>query len=693
MPKADPANPEYGKFEYRISAAHNGTAEVFLYGDIGESWDGESITAKNLVMELAAIEADNISARINSFGGSVPDGLAIYNAFRRHPAKVTMTIDAQALSIASLIAMAGDELFMSENALMMIHAPWTFAIGNSSVMREVADVLDNYATAMSTSYAAARPGKMIDDIIMMLKDGRDHWFTAQEAFAEGWIDGIIDASEEKPRLAAKTRFKIPGAIAAQLRKFDTEKANMPKSTIPAAADDPVSGQSEPQATPQPNVAEIEKAAEAKAAARIADRNKGIHQSYARFFAKAGVRDLYDECITDASITVEAAREKLLAKLGEGAEPLAADPVISSGMSDREKFIQGASQALLARTGAAQHDRANPYRGMRMHEIAKAALQRAGVKVDGETPEEFASKALNPGMVRGAQTTSDFPVILENTLHKMVLTGFQAQQPTWQRICKIGDVTDFRQWQRIVPGLLGNLDGVNEAGEYLNKNIPDGVKNPIQATRKGNIINLTPETLVNDDIGYLQDMATGLGAAGGRAIERAVYVLLESNPTMSDTKALFHADHGNLAGSGAAPTMLLIDSAAAAMAVQTAPGDDAEYLDIIPAVGLVNRALRGQFAGIIDALYDPDTANKLQKPNIVRGMVDVVSTPRIAAAPWYLFADPMVAPVLEVVFLNGQREPRLTMEENFRTSGLAWKVELPFGVGAIDYRGAYKNPGV
>ena len=279
------------------------------------------------------------------------------------------------------------------------------------------------------------------------------------------------------------------------------------------------------------------------------------------------------------------------------------------------------------------------------------------------------------------------------MHKLVLTGFMAQTATWQRFCKIGSVSDFRAWQRIVPGLIGNLDTVNEHGEYKNKAIPDGQKNPVQATRKGNIINITPEVIVNDDTGYVQTMASGLGAAGSRAIERAVYALLLANPTMSDGVALYHANHNNLAGSGAVPSVDLLDAAKVAMSKQVAPGTDAEYLSIQPAVAVVTGAQAGNVRVLVGAVYDPDTANKLQKPNKVNGIVkDVVDSPWLTGTTWQLFADPNINPVFEVVFLDGQQTPTVTEEVNFRTSGLAWKVELPFGVGAVDWRGAYRNPG-
>lgn len=452
---------------------------------------------------------------------------------------------------------------------------------------------------------------------------------------------------------------------------------------------------DPAADPTPdNVVEIQNAARAKEQARIVARNADVKTAFARFMDREGVAALYAECIADPTLTTEQANAKLLAKLGEGAEALApaASGLITAGADSRDKQRVAMSASLAARMGVDKPDAANPFRGMRMHELARACLQAAGVKVDGMSMMDIATMALSH-RPRGAQTTSDLPIILENTMHKLVLTGFQAQIATWNRFCKIGSVSDFRAWNRLVPGLLGNLDEVNEHGEYKNKNIPDVQKNSVTAKRRGNIIQIAPETIINDDTGYISGMASGLGATGQRAIERAVYALLNSNPVLSDNVALFHANHGNLAAVGAVPSVDTLDVGRQVIASRTAPGDDQEYLDIQPAVAVVPLAQGGNTRVIVTAVYDPDTANKLQKPNKVNGIVkDVVDSPRVAGTAWYMFADPNVAPVIEVVFLDGQQTPVLTEEVNFRTSGLAWKVELPFGVGAVDYRGGYKNPG-
>lgn len=669
-------------WEIRAAAAPR-SAELLIYGDIGEDfWGGESITALTLVRALADLDVDTLTARINSYGGSVADGLAIYNALRRHPATVITAIDSVAVSIASLIAMAGDTVQMAQNARFMLHAPWGGMLGNAVDAREFADVLDGYAKSMAPSYAA-KTGQPVDEVAALLLDGKDHWYSADEALAAGFVDEITGAL----------------AIAASLpHRFRPGQAPAAATHAAPAAhrlEDPTMGV-ETVIDPTNVIdlkAEREKA-KAEALAADASRRSAVQGVFARHIGVEGVPALQDACLADHACTPEAAGLKLLAHIGAQATPINGSMALTPGEDEADKRVAAQTDALLARMGRGKPDGANPYRGLSLGEMARGSLERAGVPVKGRGMDELAPLALARGVYAYGQSTSDFPVVLENTLHKLVLTGFQATPSTWDRWCKVGDVSDFRDWKRLVPGLIGNLDTVNEAGEYLNKALPDATANSVRAVRRGNIVQVTPEVIVNDDIGYVSDMASGLGMAGQRAIERAVYAYLQTNPVLSDGVALFHATHGNLAGTGAVPSVDALYAARVAMAQQTAPGADAEYLDITPAVALANTALGGPLRVLINAQYDPDTSGKLQRPNMVNGLVrEVVDTPRLSAAPWYLFADPNVAPVIEVVFLNGQREPRLAQEESFRTGGLAWRVELPFGIGAVDHRGGYKNPGL
>ncbi len=163
-------------------------AEIWIYEYIGEDfWTGGGVTAKNFQKELSEIKASQIDLHINSPGGSVFDGITIYNLLKQHPATITTFIDGLAASISSVIALAGDTVTMAENALFMIHNPSGMAMGTAADMRSLADVLDKIAGTMVTTYAG-KTGKPESDIEAMME--AETWMTAEEAKEMGFIDEI-----------------------------------------------------------------------------------------------------------------------------------------------------------------------------------------------------------------------------------------------------------------------------------------------------------------------------------------------------------------------------------------------------------------------------------------------------------------------------------------------------------------------
>ena len=647
------------------------SAEIYIYGNIGDRWDENGVVAADLVREIAALDVDTIVLRINSFGGSVPDGLAIVNALKRHKASIDVQVDGVAISCAGYIAMAGDTVTMAENALLMIHAPWAVAYGNSAELREQADMLDKYAAAMATTYAA-KSGKSVEEIMTLLTDGKDHYYTAAEAQVEGFCDQVGPAIDVAAALAGSfdlSRFSTPAAMAAaKPKESEMTQAN------PAAS---------PAATPF---------------ARDKAMNEQIIAMVAPFIQRDGVAALEKEILADTSITVEAAQARILAHLGKDASP--ANPQgafarVETVEDETDKRRAATVNALLARAGLRDAkgevfrvDASNPYRGQKLVDICRASLERGGIKTAGMTQMEIVAAGFT-------QSTSDFPILLENTMHKALQAAYAVAALTWSRFCNTGSVSDFRAHPRYRVGSFSNLDSVNELGEFRNKTIPDGEKSTITAGTKGNIINLSRQAIINDDLCAFVGLASMLGRAAARTIEADVYALLALNsglgPTMSDSYTLFHANHGNLT-TGAAISMAALDADRVAMKKQTGVGG-ADYLDLMPAILLVATDLGGTARGIIGAEYDPDTTGKLQKPNIVRNMVrDVVDSPRLSGTRRYLFADPAEAPVLEVAFLDGVQDPYLEVQDGFDVDGARYKVRLDYGVGAIDYRGAVTNAG-
>lgn len=659
-------------------------AELLIYGNIGDRWNEDGVIASELVRDLSALETDTINLRINSYGGSVPDGLAIYNALRRHKATVNVFVDGVAISCASYIAMAGDTITMAKNSQMMIHAPWTFAYGNSNDMREQADILDRYAKAMASAYAD-KSGKTYEDALALLTDGKDHWFLADEAKAEGFADEVGEEVAVAASLASSfdlSRFKAAAPAAAIAPQQVPQPTAAAVTTKEASMPAPVPAAGQPAATPF---------------ARTKDDNAQVIAMFKPFAARPEIAALQTEVLADPGLTIETIQARLLAEMGKGAEPANpqnAFPKIETVSDEGDKRKDAVVASILARAGVAQDAAAraalssNPYRGDRLLDTARASLQRAGVSVSGMTPMEVVAAAFTQG-------ASDFPVLLENAMHKTLQAAYATAALTWNRFCATGSVSDFRAHNRYRTGSFGSLDAVNELGEFVNKSIPDGEKASITAGTKGNIINLSRTAIINDDLGAFVGLSNMLGRAAARTVEADVYALLALNgglgPAMADGKSLFHADHGNI-GTAAAISMAAIDADRVTMAMQKdVSGND--YLDLRPSVLLVPIGLGGTARSINDAQYDPDTANKLQKPNIVNGLFrDIVDTPRMTGTRRYLFADPSEAPVLEVAFLDGNQNPYLELQNGFDVDGARYKVRLDYGVGAIDYRGAVTNAG-
>ncbi len=376
--------------------------------------------------------------------------------------------------------------------------------------------------------------------------------------------------------------------------------------------------------------------------------------------------------------------------------------------EADRFRDGAVAWLLKKAGVAEMVEAaakkngetlkldpGECRGMTLMDLARESLGRRGVKTRGMDPMKLAGVALTHRVEGGYSSTGDFPVLLEVALNKTLLAAYATAPDTWRLFAKVGSVSDFKIANRYRMGTFGRLDIVNEAGEFRNKPIPDGAKETISIVTKGNIIALTRQAIINDDMGAFSDLATRFGRGAKLSIEMDVYDLIKLNaglgPVMNDGLTLFHATHLNI-GTGSAIGVDALDADAQLMSAQTDLSGN-EILDLRPAVLLVPRGLGGQ-ARVLNAMEFEPLANVFQKPNIVRGLFStIVDTPRLAGTRRYLLADPATAPTFEVAFLNGNQEPFLDMQDGWRIDGTEWKVRLDYGVAAVDFRAAITNAGV
>lgn len=195
------------------------SADLYIYGDITSyPWAESDVDAYSLVNELTSIDGvENINVYINSYGGEVAEGLAIYNALVRHPAKVTTICDGFACSIASVIFMAGDNRVMGNASLLMIHNPWTYTAGNANELRKEAEDLDKIAEA---SYAAYLDKINIDrDKLKELLDA-ETWLTPLEAVDMGFAT-VIKADANNGRASQSIKKMM-------MQKLSQKAAEPPK---------------------------------------------------------------------------------------------------------------------------------------------------------------------------------------------------------------------------------------------------------------------------------------------------------------------------------------------------------------------------------------------------------------------------------------------------------------------------------
>ena len=199
----------YSKSPFR-RGIHNGLrienkdqeATVYIYDEISSWW---GISSEELVKELNGITAGTIHVRLNSPGGSVFDGTAIYNALKQHKANIVIHVDGLAASIASVIAMAGDEIHMGEGAYMMIHDPFSIMIGTAEDFRKEADLLDKVGGTIASIYQG-KTGMTEQEIKDLMTE--ETWMTADEAVEKGFADQVDKGAGDKQKNQAKNLFDL-----------------------------------------------------------------------------------------------------------------------------------------------------------------------------------------------------------------------------------------------------------------------------------------------------------------------------------------------------------------------------------------------------------------------------------------------------------------------------------------------------
>jgi ATP-dependent protease ClpP protease subunit len=720
--------------DYRINARGE-RAELRIYGDIGESWDSEeSNDARTLAEKLDGL-AGPLDVRINSFGGSVADGLAIYNALSRYAGRVTAHIDGVAYSIASLIAMAGAEIRMASNAMLMVHAPWGMTVGNAPEMREMADILDKHSEAMLACYL--RNGGPAEATVRgWLTDGKDHYFGADEAQAIGLVDAV-DSRDDEPlmQIAAglrPTHYRIPNAAIAAQQPMEAVMAET-ETTAPKKAD----STDEIVAKHSRTI----KQATAQGVKAEAARRRAVAEVFEDFYDADPLNPisaLHDECLDDTACDELQARRKLMAYLkGQTADPViarqqyAVEPqakapprasrylggAMQAGPDASEKRAKGLQAALSIKSGlitdreTIEAERRGEFLSMSLIDVMGQELRAAGHQVVGSR-EDIARRYVQalPLLAAGpSHGTDHLPSVLGNIANLSAQQGWEGSAETWNQWTQAGTLNNYQTATRANVALLDKLSKMLENQEWEYGDLAD-VKQRITGYFYGLKYSLSIQAIVNDDLGELTRTMQGWGEAASATVGDAVHAVLFTSGSGGfgqsmdeDSTLLFHADHSNYvaSGSGSAPSETTLNTARAAMLTQSDSNGRKvaavpRYLIHGPSLyATVRKVLNSQdlqsvtVDGSTGATVLSGSINSIAAMNLtpIEEYRLVASAP--AATTWLLAA---ARRTVEVAGVGGPVTPRAEQSMVSNTPGITYELSMPFGVAALDYRGLYFNYG-
>lgn len=212
----EPDDSIMSKWNPAVHAAEESDETISIYDVIGADWTGEGITSKRIAGALRKIGKQDVTVHVNSPGGDFFEGIAIYNLLREHPAKVTVKVMGLAASAASVIAMAGDSIQISEVGFLMVHNAWAVAIGNRHDMRSAADTLEPFDDAMAGLYAGRAEVDKTEAAKWM---DAETWFNGSQALEAGLADALLSSEDiDEGTNASMKEFATVRAAETAMRK-------------------------------------------------------------------------------------------------------------------------------------------------------------------------------------------------------------------------------------------------------------------------------------------------------------------------------------------------------------------------------------------------------------------------------------------------------------------------------------------
>lgn len=357
--------------------------------------------------------------------------------------------------------------------------------------------------------------------------------------------------------------------------------------------------------------------------------------------------------------------------------------------EADKIREAASDGILLRAGVSVEkpaDGARELRGLRLRDLAIDCLIRAGkTNVHRLDDNELLREALSPD--------SQFASILSSSANKSMSKAYNSANTTYQLWTGRGSLTDFKSTTHYQISEAGALEKITQAGEFKSDELIDNGVSKSLATF-GKKWGFTRQALINDDLSILTKVPEKYSRSARRGINKLVYGMLGNNPTIYDSKAIFHADHSNLASVGAVINKDSVGAREAAMMTQKNLRG-LEILNVNPKYMLIPVALKNTAKIFLKSGSDPDSLNP-QIINPYQNAVEAIWDAELdgySSIAWYLAASANDIDTIEVDYLNGDDMPKIESRLGFDFLGIEFRIYMDYGVTVLDYRGLQKNPGV
>jgi hypothetical protein len=447
---------------------------------------------------------------------------------------------------------------------------------------------------------------------------------------------------------------------------------------------------DPAPAPAPTSAAADDAA-VEERGRVAERTRqaGIRALATRFTA---VTPADIDGLIARGATLEQAQISILTTLQERQAVI--NPHGGAQQVDHTKTRTAMELAILNRAAPAKHkatDDIRQFRGYTLFDMARRCVEMAGGKTEGLSRRELAMISLNIGDSRtqraaGMHSTSDFPLILGNTIDRALRASYDETAQTWQPLGQQRNVNDFRTRTTVALGDAAAFEKVLEGGEYKYGSLPEE-GSTLQVAKYGKIIAFTWEALINDDLGAFDRVPAALAQAARQTESNIVWGLILGNPLWIDGFAIYSTQHGNIAGSGGPINVATLAAARAAMRKQKGI-NGTNYINIVPKYLVVGPDKELEAYQYTSANYVPVTNGTINP--VQNTTLQVIVEPRIVGNEWYLVGDG--ADTFEYAYLEGENGMFTETREGFEVDGLEVKARLVFGAAFVDYRSMYKNPG-